>query len=390
MKQVKWFFTGMVTMLLIVILTGTAVATTANVTKTLVYRDIKVSLDGNVLDLKDAAGNHVEPFMFDGTNYLPVRALSEALGLNVSWDAAANTIVLSSKKTYEVTRVVDGDTIVVNYNGVEETVRLIGVDTPESVHPDKSKNTEAGFAASEFTTVYLSGQQVELEFDVQQRDQYGRLLAYVYKDGEMFNKKLLMTGYAEIATYPPNVKYVDEFTQIVKNRDPSIPSGEYNDGYMKAPKVVYNTPPEKNGMSGTFLYVDGTVKLTGTASGSGYATITTEFGDFVLFNMLNKDDFSSIKKGDHLAIGFLYAGYSSELNAGLGAYMETLKVSTSPTTIPGPAPTQGTTNEQRTVYITPTGKRYHFDGNCNGGTYISSTLNEALRRGLTPCNKCAQ
>lgn len=98
MKQIKWFLTGMVTMLLIMALAGTAVATTADIAKTLQYRDIKVSLDGNVLDLKDAAGNHVEPFMFDGTNYLPVRALAEALGLNVSWDAAANTIVLSTGK----------------------------------------------------------------------------------------------------------------------------------------------------------------------------------------------------------------------------------------------------------------------------------------------------
>ena len=50
----------------------------------------------------------------------------------------------------------------------------------------------------------------------------------------------------------------------------------------------------------------------------------------------------------------------------------------------------GTQNTQsRTVYVTPTGKRYHYDGNCNGGTYIESTLDQALARGLTPCKKCA-
>ena len=60
----------------------------------------------------------------------------------------------------------------------------------------------------------LEGKQVELEFDVESRDKYGRLLAYVYLDGQMYNKMLLEKGYAKIATYPPNVKYVDDFTKI--------------------------------------------------------------------------------------------------------------------------------------------------------------------------------
>lgn len=115
---------------------------------------------------------------------------------------------------YQVTRVVDGDTIEVNYNGTEEKVRLIGIDTPESVHPDKEKNSEYGEQASEYTKNLLEGKTVRLEFDVQERDSYGRLLAYVYIDDVMVNKKLLEEGLAQIATYPPNVKYVDEFTKI--------------------------------------------------------------------------------------------------------------------------------------------------------------------------------
>ena len=113
---------------------------------------------------------------------------------------------------YTVTRVVDGDTIVVDYNGVSEKVRLIGVDAPESVNPNASKNTEAGKLASQFTTAYLTGKQVSLEFDVSTRDQYGRLLAYVWCDGIMFNEYLISQGYAQVATYPPDVKYVDLFT----------------------------------------------------------------------------------------------------------------------------------------------------------------------------------
>lgn len=116
----------------------------------------------------------------------------------------------------EVIRVVDGDTIVVNYNGKEEKVRLIGIDTPESVHPNETKNTEEGIKVSDYTKERLTNKIIELELDVQERDKYGRILAYVYIDGEMYNKELLKIGYAKLATYPPNVKYVDEFKEIQK------------------------------------------------------------------------------------------------------------------------------------------------------------------------------
>ena len=117
---------------------------------------------------------------------------------------------------YDIVRVVDGDTFVINYNGVNEKVRLIGIDTPESVHPNKEKNTEFGELVSNFSKEILTGKKIQVEFDVEQRDKYGRLLAYVYLDGQMYNKILLQKGYAKLATYPPNVKYVEEFTAIQK------------------------------------------------------------------------------------------------------------------------------------------------------------------------------
>lgn len=128
----------------------------------------------------------------------------------------SNEKIDSSKVECKVIRVVDGDTIIIDYNGKEERVRLIGVDTPESVHPNESKNTEDGIKTSDYTKQRLSGKTVELELDVSQRDKYGRILAYVYIDGQMYNKELLKIGYAKLATYPPNVKYVDEFTELQK------------------------------------------------------------------------------------------------------------------------------------------------------------------------------
>lgn len=115
---------------------------------------------------------------------------------------------------YPVTRVVDGDTIVVTISGEENKVRLIGVDTPESVHPDESRNIPYGKISSDFTRNTLEGKLVYLEYDVEPQDQYGRMLAYVWLDDVMFNKTLLTEGHAVLATYPPNVRYVDEFTVL--------------------------------------------------------------------------------------------------------------------------------------------------------------------------------
>ncbi len=116
---------------------------------------------------------------------------------------------------YLVIKVVDGDTYKINYEGKEQKVRLIGVDTPESVHPDKEKNTKYGKQASNYVKQLIENQYITLEFDVSKTDKYGRLLAYVYlEDGEMLNEKLIKEGYAQVATYPPNVKYVDTFKSL--------------------------------------------------------------------------------------------------------------------------------------------------------------------------------
>jgi micrococcal nuclease len=109
----------------------------------------------------------------------------------------------------KVTRVVDGDTIDIS-PPVEgrSRIRLIGVDTPE-VH---FGTQPYGGEASAFAKQELSGEEVRLELDVQKIDPYGRLLAYVYlPDGETFNETLLREGYAQAATFPPNVKYQERF-----------------------------------------------------------------------------------------------------------------------------------------------------------------------------------
>ena len=94
---------------------------------------------------------------------------------------------------YQVVRVVDGDT---RYNGKYEKVRLLCVDTPESVHPDKKQNIPMGKVASRYTQKKLIGKSVDLEFEMKNlRGNYGRLLAYVFVDGQNFNLDLVRSGF---------------------------------------------------------------------------------------------------------------------------------------------------------------------------------------------------
>lgn len=104
----------------------------------------------------------------------------------------------------EVTAVVDGDTVVVALaDGRTETVRLLGVDTPETVDPEEPVEC-FGPEASAYTHTRLEGRHVRLETDRQRRDRYGRLLAYVEVDGVRFNDELLRLGYATLLVIPPN------------------------------------------------------------------------------------------------------------------------------------------------------------------------------------------
>jgi micrococcal nuclease len=102
-----------------------------------------------------------------------------------------------------VTSVVDGDTIEVAWRGRVERVRLLGVDTPETVHPARPVEC-FGPEASAYTRHALLGRRVRLSFDRVRRDDYGRLLAYVEVDGRRFNDELLAGGYARLLVIPPN------------------------------------------------------------------------------------------------------------------------------------------------------------------------------------------
>lgn len=135
-----------------------------------------------------------------------------------------------------VVRAIDGDTLLVSFRpgerverkgqklylvlarervevAPEERVRLIGVNAPEIAH-DSRPAEYFGREAADFTRRRLHGREVALAFDVQKRDQYGRLLAYVFDGERLFNAELVARGYAQVMTVPPNVLYADLFRDL--------------------------------------------------------------------------------------------------------------------------------------------------------------------------------
>ena len=129
-----------------------------------------------------------------------------------------------------IIQIVDGDTLTIQHNGRAEKVRLIGIDTPESNINNKTKKdaargngdidtiTKMGKDATRFVKkIVKPGDPVTIEFDKQTRDKYGRLLGYVYlSNGKMLNEEIVKAGYANLLTYPPNVKYQDRFLKAYR------------------------------------------------------------------------------------------------------------------------------------------------------------------------------
>ena len=119
---------------------------------------------------------------------------------------------IPQEEAYSVVKVIDGDTIKLE-NG--EVVRYIGIDTPETVHPSKPVQC-FGKESSDKNKELVEGKLVKLEKDITDRDKYGRLLRYVWVGDLFVNDYLVRQGYAYAYTYPPDVKYSNQFVEAQK------------------------------------------------------------------------------------------------------------------------------------------------------------------------------
>jgi micrococcal nuclease len=115
----------------------------------------------------------------------------------------------------KVDRIVDGDTLVALVGGQRERVRLIGINTPESVDPDRPVMCFGKEASKHLEELVPPGTQVRIERDVEPRDKFGRVLGYVYRasDGLFVNLAQVTDGFANQYTFPPNVAHTSEFKQ---------------------------------------------------------------------------------------------------------------------------------------------------------------------------------
>ena len=149
----------------------------------------------------------------------PIEQTATISPVEASTAAVANAVSVStttpSSELVKVVRVVDGDTINVEKKGKVEPVRYIGIDTPETVDPRKPVQC-FGVEASKKNKELVEGKMVRLEKDITDRDKYNRLLRYVWLDDTLINQTLVEQGYAKSYSYPPDIKYQDNFVAAEK------------------------------------------------------------------------------------------------------------------------------------------------------------------------------
>lgn len=184
-----------------------------------------------------------KPMVEDGNEKEVVQQEKEIESENHNKETGTQEETLEGAK---VSRVVDGDTVKVIYDGKEETVRLLLVDTPETKHPSKPVQP-LGPEASSFAKKRLEGKQIELEFDGPARDKYDRLLAYIWVDGEMFNQTLLEYGLARLAyVYDPPYTHFEAYMKA-QNRAKDNELGIWSrDGYVTDEGFYYHDEEEKS------------------------------------------------------------------------------------------------------------------------------------------------
>jgi micrococcal nuclease len=141
--------------------------------------------------------------------------ISQFFGIDLSEVQTPSNENLPPEETAQVLSVVDGDTIKVRVNGIEETVRYIGIDTPEPYRDGKPACYSG--EASHRNAELVAGREVRLVPDAENRDRYERLLRYVYVDDVFVNEQLLEQGYATTLTIRPNTQFASTFATIEAN-----------------------------------------------------------------------------------------------------------------------------------------------------------------------------
>ena len=147
------------------------------------------------------------------TSLLLVACGSDTSTAGSSSGATGTSPTAGAQPNATVVRIVDGDTIIASVGGRDQRIRFIGMNTPESVDPRRPVECFGHEASAHLKSLLHAGDRLRLVRDVEPRDKYGRLLAYVYRssDGLFVNLTQVSDGYAQVLTIPPNIAHVDDF-----------------------------------------------------------------------------------------------------------------------------------------------------------------------------------
>ncbi len=182
----------------------------------------------------------------------------------------------SPNTTSKVIKVVDGDTVTVETNGVRETIRIIGINTPETVDPRKPVECFGQEASSRAHTL-LDNQTVTLEADSTQgeRDKYDRLLRYVFlPDGSDFGKQMISEGYAYEYTYSTPYKYQQDYKTSQSDAE-NAERGLWADGVCSDATGDSGTPQEATTTTDTSSQSSNTAPATDSTTNAESTTATT-------------------------------------------------------------------------------------------------------------------
>lgn len=363
------------------------------------YAGIKITLDGEVVTPMDANGKLVEPFAVDGTTYLPIRAVANALGLGVGWDQATKTVKLNRSEPvappdldgpqilYTPFQAMGG-TVCTLYFPTSWADSLTVVNDPDNGYIriyDKPNYADYG---GHLFTLRLFRQRSDY-IDLPSR----KLLHIIHYQGQTYHLVQMLPTDVQFDWYDPVKR--ESYTSKTPFIDSIVA------GLVFSPEVQLTAPIVKSikaTYTGTKITLDGELITPKDANGKTVEPFavsgTTYLPIRAVANALGLDvEWEQATKTVRLFTP--ECGTPSLPTPGPEPTDPTPPPAPTPTPSPTPKPAskpdptpQPPAPSARTVYVTPTGKRYHYDGSCNGGTYIPSTLAEALRRGLSPCQKC--
>lgn len=143
-----------------------------------------------------------------------------AVGIAIGWylqrddGSDEDPAKAGSSVSVKVDQVIDGDTARVFYEGESESVRYIGIDTPEMNYDEGKPSCFASQATDRNAELLARNPKVKLVFDREKRDHYGRLLAYVYSGSTLLQSELLSGGYATTIEVPPNTSRAEKFSNL--------------------------------------------------------------------------------------------------------------------------------------------------------------------------------